>query len=148
MTTIFFPAFNIAKGFGWLGFRPGGGGDDVFQGSIRWRNDSLTSCSGGEDCVSASGGASFGALAAARISENACRLRGTGGGSSGRMSKRFESSDRVGIGVVRASTTTTEKSGAGGADFLNGVDGLYTLKTILYGDVSFVVLVLVFEGVE
>ena len=70
------------------------------------------------------------------------RLRGTGGGSSGSSPKRSVSSDIVGIGVVRALssesqrlcmlpktvthlTTTTEKSGSGGAVFLNAVDGLY-----------------------
>ncbi len=71
------------------------------------------------------------------------RFRGAGGGSSGSSPKRSVSSDMVGMGVVRALayhqrmsflpktathlTTTTEKSGRGGAVFLNGVDGLYRL---------------------
>jgi len=58
--------------------------------------------------------------------------RGRGGGSdtSGRTSNRFVSSWSVGIGVVRALITTTWKSGGAGADFLNGVEGLYKLKKI------------------
>lgn len=45
----------------------------------------------------------------------ALRLRGRGGGMVGKLSYMCESSASVGIGVVRALTTTIEKSGWGGA---------------------------------
>jgi len=62
------------------------------------------------------------------------RWRGWGGGSSGRTSNNAVNSYNDGIGVVRAFTTTRAKSGGPGAVFRKGVDGLYKLKNILYGD--------------
>jgi len=49
------------------------------------------------------------------VAGGALRIRGRGGGMVGRPSYMCVSSASVGIGVVRALTTTIEKSGWGGA---------------------------------
>lgn len=94
MTTIFFPAFKTAKGLGLRGATLDACGveeDDHSHGRTRRSNDCSTGAVVGDGKF---GGAGF--------SDSNVRRRGTGGGSSGRMSKRSFSSERDGTGVVRA----------------------------------------------
>ncbi len=95
-TTIFLPAFSTAKGLVLRGAVCGGGGVDVVHhvhGESRLNNDCLMA--GAVDGAGRDDGG-------VDLSVINVRRRGTGGGSSGRMSKRSFSSERDGTGVVRA----------------------------------------------
>jgi hypothetical protein len=126
--TFFFPDLRAKNGFG---LRTCGGGN--IHGKKRWR---YVCCAGG-------GASVVGGVGTSGLSGIGRLCRGNGGGCSGKTSNRAPNSPIEGIKVVRALikiiastrvkrenvntadfTTTTEKSGGGGADFLKGVDGL------------------------
>lgn len=93
-TTIFFPVFNARNGFGF--FAATGVEGANAHGKIL-RIDNVPGVGIGVDVEADCGDAATNFCCA-----NDIRLRGTGGGNSGSMSKRFVSSVNDGIEVVRA----------------------------------------------
>ena len=90
ITTIFFPALRNTNGLGTRGMGADAGNA---QGNRRWmrEDDEVVVDVGTGVCV-----------AGVFCRKSVCRLRGTGGGSSGRTSNNEASSAIVGMGVVRA----------------------------------------------
>lgn len=111
-TTIFLPAFKTAKGLTFLGAGVGAG-DENAQGKSRWISD------GGEEVL-----LWLVTVGAATFTGAMVRLRGVGGGSSGRISKRSLSSVSDGMGVVLALSIT----------WLSVQSLLFTLRDALHHD--------------
>jgi len=107
--TIFFPWRSAMKGLGLTG---AGSGSDCGERNRMYDSNLAKKDGWGRVTVPVGGD---GLDTEVFVAGSALRLRGRGGGMVGRPSYMCESSASVGIGVVRALTTTIEKSGWGGA---------------------------------
>lgn len=107
--TIFLPWRSAMKGLGLTGV--GSDGDGVERNRMYDSNLARKGDWGVATVLAGVGGLDTEEL----VAGGALRLRGRGGGMVGRSSYMCVSSTSVGSGVVRALTTTIEKSGWGGA---------------------------------